>query len=310
MKRILVVWLMILVVAACSATGLQSTPQSVPSSANTGPGQASGTIAKQSALANQIRNMKIQLVAQNLHPTVQLTDGKYRSTSDPASPDYADVTLLPEPMAFGDLNGDGVDDAAVLLAENYGGTGTFVSLIAMLNVGGQPVQAGAYMLDDRPMISGLRVADQHIVLEGDIHGPNDPGCCASFPVLDTFGLTKSGLTLQRMVSKTPDEVQRSIIIESPAAGTQIAAGSIQVKGSCTISPFENALSYHVYDVMRNELTAGSVLVTAEPGSAGTFDVPIDLSVVPAGTLVRLEIADLSAADGSMLAMDSVELMIK
>jgi hypothetical protein len=46
------------------------------------------------------------------------------------------------------------------------------------------------------------------------------------------------------------------------------------------------------------------------GTPGTFDASIDISMVPAGTTIRLKITDLSAADGSILAMDSVELMVK
>ena len=37
---------------------------------------------------------------------------------------------LREPLAFGDLDGDGVDDAAVVLTYNGGGSGTFYGLLA------------------------------------------------------------------------------------------------------------------------------------------------------------------------------------
>ncbi len=43
---------------------------------------------------------------------------------------------------------------------------------------------------------------------------------------------------------------------------------------------------------------------------GTFAATVDLSTVPAGTQVSIEIADLSAADGAILVMDSVDLTIK
>ena len=82
--------------------------------------------------ADELKNAAYQLVASDSHPTIKLENGAYLKGTDPASTDYASIKLA-DPMAFGDLNGDGASDAAVLLAENYGGSGVFVSLIAMLN---------------------------------------------------------------------------------------------------------------------------------------------------------------------------------
>jgi hypothetical protein len=294
-RHFLLVWLVSQMVGACSATGLQAAP----------PGLTLPPLKP-----DQIKNMKVELVAQDSHAVVQLTDGKYQSASDPSSRDYAAVTLLEQRLALGDLNGDGAGDAAVLLAENYGGTGTFVSVVALLNDDGKPVQAGAYMVDDRPVIKALRISERRIVLDGDIYGWNDPACCAAFPVSEILQLTKNGLTLQRLVSIAPGGSQRSIAIESPTTGTRVDSASVEIKGSFTSSPFENTRAYHVYDGSGNELTAGPILVKGEPGSSGTFDAPIDLTAIPAGTLLRLEISDLSAADGSPLAMDSVDLMIE
>ncbi len=254
--------------------------------------------------------MKVQLVAKDSHPTVQLKGGEYRSGGNPASPDYADVRLLPN-MAFGDLNGDGQGDAAIMMAENYGGTGVFVSLVAVLNAGGQPVQAGAVTIDDRPMVNILAIQDREILLDVKVHGPNDPACCAALPVQEAYALTKSGLTLLTRASKAPDGTQRAVHIDSPASGDQVAAGPLQVKGTYTVTPFEGMLAYHVYDASGNTLAAGPLLTNAAGNGSGvTFDQTIDLTGLQPGILVRLDVADVSAADGSTLAMDSVELMIK
>lgn len=42
--------------------------------------------------------------------------------------------------ALGDLNGDGINDAAVVLATNTGGSGVFIILATVLNDGGKPRQ--------------------------------------------------------------------------------------------------------------------------------------------------------------------------
>ena len=46
------------------------------------------------------------------------------------------------------------------------------------------------------------------------------------------------------------------------------------------------------------------------GAAGTFDTTIPLGNILSNTVIRIEVQDISAADGSLLAMDSVELVVK
>jgi len=120
-----------------------------------------------------------------------------------------------------------------------------------------------------------------------------------------FGLTKSGLVLRRQASRATDGTQRTITIQAPVEGSQVTAGPMPIKGVYSVPPFENTLTYRIFDSMHDTLAAGSL-----PANDGTFGSLIDLTGIPAGTLVRLEIVDLSAANSSTLAMDSVELMIK
>lgn len=251
--------------------------------------------------------MSVVLNANDKHPAVQLSDGVYHAGADAAGPDFADVRLVKDHLAFGDLNGDGAGDAAALLSENYGGSGIFVSVVAVLNSGGKPAQAGAVLIDDRPQVGGLEIRAGQVVSTGLIHGPNDPGCCAALPVSESFGLTKGGLQLQQLSSGNP---LRSITIESPVSGSQVPAAPLEVKGSVTVAPFENTLAFHVYDMAGVELAKGSIPVEGDTGAPGAFDGSLDLRGIPAGATVRLEISDVSAADGSKIAMDSLELVIK
>ena len=50
-----------------------------------------------------------------------------------------EVWQLRDPIAFGDLDNDGIDDAAVVLTYHGGGSGTFFNLLAVLNENGAPV---------------------------------------------------------------------------------------------------------------------------------------------------------------------------
>jgi len=119
---------------------------------------------------------------------VTLTDGVYEGEpfveGGAARPT---VTLVPM-TAFGDLNGDGVDDAAVLLSENSGGSGVFTYLAAVVNDNGQPVNAGTVMLGDRVQIKSMVIENEQIEIEMITQGPNDPMCCATLKVRQTYAL--------------------------------------------------------------------------------------------------------------------------
>lgn len=258
--------------------------------------------------ADQLKNAQYQLVFQDSHKTIQLTNGVYQNGSDPASPDYADVTLVQQ-MAFGDLNGDGLGDAAVLLAENYGGTGVFVSVIAMINQNGKLVQAAAEMIDDRPMINSIVIKDGQIFLDATVHGPNDPGCCAAQPVKQVYRFVGGKLVYTSISMKTANGLERVITIDSPVDGSS-ASWPLMITGKVTIAPFENNLLYVAFDANNNELKQGSFLVNADqPGSPGTFSLPLDLGAGVTGP-IRIQIEDSSPADGSILALGSVTVNIK
>ncbi len=239
----------------------------------------------------------------------RLQDGKYQQGTEPASPDYVSAFLL-ETQAFGDLDGDGAGDAVVLLGENYGGSGTFVSMVVMLNREGEPVQAAVVPLDDRPLVNSLFIEDGQVGLDAILHAANAPRCCANFPVTRTYILEESGLILTRQASRTPDGAERAITITSPSAGAQVS-GAVQVWGSVSIAPFENNLVYRLFDARNQFMGEGLLPVSAaQPGEAGTFEASIPLTAGSPGLHFRLEVVDVSMADGSTLALDSVQLVMK
>lgn len=251
----------------------------------------------------KIKNAEYKLNAIDNPRVIRLVDGIF------VDEDRTDVRLI-EPIIFKDLNGDGVVDAAVLVGENFSGTGTFVSLVVFLNQNGQPLQFAATLVDDRPKITSLTVEDGQIVLEALVHGVDDPMCCPTFPVTRTYGLGTNGLVLTSQTSQTPGGAERTITIEQPLDGSEVS-GTVQVIGTVTISPFENNLVYAIYNEKGEELLRGPFPVQAEDlGGPGTFDNPIDLGGIPIGSVIRLELSELSMADGSLLAMDSVGLKVK
>jgi hypothetical protein len=122
--------------------------------------------------------------------------------NDPAKNLRAQSMLL-EPLAFGDLNGDGASDAVVDIATNTGGSGTFHELIAILWQNGKAAQAAGYELGDRVALRGLKIESGIISLDYLRHGPKDPFCCPSEHALVTFQFKSGALKMLDQKVITP-----------------------------------------------------------------------------------------------------------
>ena len=257
----------------------------------------------------QLKNAQYQLGTSDDHSMVQLADGKYQRGADTTTLDYAQISST-DFAAVGDLTGDGINEAAVMVFENYGGTGDFGFLTIYTNVNGLPVFLTSVLIDDRPKINSVTIENGEVYLDAITHGAQDPGCCPGLPTTRRYALVKNQLRMTNYTTSAPDGGKHVIEIQSPANATE-ATASVKVNGTVSIAPFENNLTYVVDDEAGNQLATGPISVTApNPGVPGTFDATISLSGIPAGTTVYLEIQDVSAADGSWLAMDSVKLVVK
>lgn len=84
----------------------------------------------------------------------RLQDGVFEEAAAPGSATKTTV-VLGEAKAAGDLNGDGVEDGAVTLVANPGGSGTFIYLAAVVNLGGAARPTAAILLGDRIVVKAL-----------------------------------------------------------------------------------------------------------------------------------------------------------
>lgn len=259
----------------------------------------------------QLRNATISILGsdQMMH-SITLNNGAYETGNDRSQPGYVMVNVG-EIFAFGDINGDGLEDAVMLISENYGGSGEFVSIVVMLNQDGQPVYITRATIEDRPLMKTLTIKNGEISLDAIVHGAGDPMCCASQPSTRTYHFIENNLILSHLTSTTPNGAERIIQIVSPVNQTEVN-GPFMLQGSVSISPFENNLIYSVYTQSGNDvLDQGGFIVSADGlGGPGTFDLPLDFTHNGLNGPLRIQIADLSAADGSYLAIDSVYLIVK
>ncbi|HSL42127.1 MAG TPA: Gmad2 immunoglobulin-like domain-containing protein [Anaerolineales bacterium] len=309
-RRALIVLLVVFLIGCRPATPPPSPAdqtQAAPSTdiVSTGNAATSTSVPEE---AMQLRSADYQLGATDSLQVVQFTDGKFEQGT-PGSDDYLSITAT-EFVAVGDLNGDGTDEAAMLVSENYGGTGVFVFLAVYADVDGTLTFQASTIVDDRPQLNALAIENGEIFLDAVIHGPDEPMCCPTLRTTRHYRWVDNQFDMVDYTTFTPDGKPRTITIESPESGSDVYS-SVPIKGSVAIAPFENNLAYRIFDVSGIELAAGPIAVTAaDLGAPGTFDTVIQLGNALSDTVIRIEVQDLSAADGSLLAMDSVELVVK
>jgi len=129
---------------------------------------------------------------------VTLTDGVYTDPNfNPANTGSAiHDTFMGQSMAFGDLNGDGSEDAVIVLGTNTGGSGTFVEIMPVLNVNGAPQLAGSLQVGDRAPVNALAIQNGVVTASVMVAGPNDGLCCPSVSETWTLALVNGALVKQ------------------------------------------------------------------------------------------------------------------
>jgi len=131
-------------------------------------------MAKSSATAmapsfEELMNLKYSGLASG---AVTLADGRHRDAGG-----SVDVGLAPWFRVSGDLDGDGQDEAVVMLFESPGGSGTFGCFAVVGRRQGVPVNLSTVQLGDRVQVRDARIEGKRLVADVVRHGPSDPMCC-------------------------------------------------------------------------------------------------------------------------------------
>lgn len=93
-----------------------------------------------------------------------------------------------EQSTTGDMNNDGIQDGVVVLNANYGGTGNYVHLAALISGPDDIHHVGSVVYDDRDVIRDISIKDGIIKAVSIVHGDDDPLCCPSMQTVREFTL--------------------------------------------------------------------------------------------------------------------------
>ena len=300
LRNVFITNLLVMVLAACAQTTLVPQPPT-PELPQTTPTAIIQPVTEEAVLNGSYS-------VRDGQQTIQLSGGKYEAGQ---GADYLLVSVDP-PVALGDLNGDGVTDAAVVLTENFGGSGTFLTLVPVLATPEGPKPEKGVSLGDRVQIQSVAYSEGQATVSLMAQGPSDPQCCPSQAQTRVYQyLPGSGMALMSVSSQTVNDLTRTITIDVPAAGSDVSS-PMPLSGSVTVAPFENNLVVNLYDASGVQVSAGPLAVTSEEmGGPGTFSAKVDLAAasLPAG-LARVEVVDTSPADGSILALAAVYVYYK
>lgn len=106
----------------------------------------------------------------------------------------------------------------------------------------------------------------------------------------------------------PAVTQQALNIEAPAGGASLT-NPFELRGSTQQYPFNGSLIYRVLDVNGNQVGRGPFEVVGKVGNPATFVIPATYEQVSADGPGTIEIAEISAADGTIIAIDSIGVML-
>ena len=132
---------------------------------------------------------------EGLEQPVPLANGRWEG--EPFVPDGASrptVYIVDNMRLTGDINGDGADEAVVLLGQNSGGSGEFMYLAVVGHRDGTIENLDTTLIGDRIQIRGASIDGGRITLDVVRHGPEDPACCPGELATMEWEMTEQGLS--------------------------------------------------------------------------------------------------------------------
>ncbi len=225
---------------------------------------------------------------------VTLTDGV---SSVPAAPNSATqiVTELTVRQSYAYLDGDAIADAATVIRQQPGGSGTFsyLSVVPSGSVGTAPT----VFLGDRIIVERLAAGNGRVTVTYLDRSPGEPFAAPpTVPVTREFVLESGALVeLGTGVCETTnlDDLGSFVFVTTPVPGTQVFSG-FSVEG-CSRT-FESTVNWRLLARDGSELASGFTSGGGVDG-AGRFSFTVTYSGVTTAEVGNLEVFEVDASGG-------------
>ena len=194
-----------------------------------------------------------------------LVDGRSGAATGEEGAASVTLELLPVPRARGDVNGDGSEDVAALLAVTMSGVGPSFELVLILNQAGQPQEAASITLGEGADVRGMMIERGQVVVTTLGRPPGaSPAAQPSLLRVRTF------------------DYQGKALVEAPA--TEVAMSS--VTGSLTYRermalPPEAIVTVQLVDVSQADAPASLISEQSFPTAGRQVPLSFVLAFDPA-----------------------------
>jgi len=136
-------------------------------------GVAVGSLTAASDTVNQPAPDPLNTTYRIEGDSVALVDGRHERPAASGSAIKVRTTVWQQPV-YGDLDGDGNEDAALVLIHAPGGSGTFYYVAAAINADGQSQGTNTVLLGDRIVPKKLAIRDRTVVIDYADRRPDEP----------------------------------------------------------------------------------------------------------------------------------------
>ena len=166
---------LLLIVAALATTSLSCSQGQTPAGEDSESAVADTAQPAGPPSMDEIANATISDIYDE---PVQLQGGKYEGEPfDPEGSSRPRVGLVEDFLLTSDLDGDGREEAIVMLWESSGGSGTYTYLAVLGREGSDVVNLATADIGDRVQIRDARISGDRIELDVVQAGPEDAACC-------------------------------------------------------------------------------------------------------------------------------------
>ena len=219
------------------------------------------------------------------------------------------VTTLSARRSYGDLDGDGLADAAVALVHDPGGSGTFHYLAVL--AGGSTGPAPTLPLGDRVIVDRVAIAHGRVTVSY-LTRTFDEALAAlpTVPVTRHFALAGGALVeLGGGSCEAPglEEVGAFVFVTTPASGAEVSNG-FAVSG-CSRT-FESTVNWRLLDRAGAEIASGFAMGGGVDGPGRyAFSVEYDVDARQLGHLEVFE-TDASGGEGFPPPSNTIVLVLR